>query len=207
MDIYLIRHGQSIANRFRIMQGWLDSPLSNHGRIQAQKLQHELPNRYDGVYSSPLLRAKETAMISLGIAENNAKLEIINDLKEIGVGNVEGKPFSEIGVSEKERRDWVNLEHDSFKDRFNSEPIEDFIKRTSAAFDQIIKNAHLKSQRRILIFSHGGTMRAIVGRKLKLIQPEDMRIVNTEIIRIKFEGSVWKLVSRKREHVLLKLIN
>ncbi|MBE6480525.1 MAG: histidine phosphatase family protein, partial [Olsenella sp.] len=33
--LYLMRHGQTIMNRRKIIQGWFDSPLTELGRAQA----------------------------------------------------------------------------------------------------------------------------------------------------------------------------
>ncbi len=38
MEIYFIRHGQSIANKEKIFQGWSDIHLSEEGIKQAKKL-------------------------------------------------------------------------------------------------------------------------------------------------------------------------
>ena len=204
VDIYLIRHGESEANRDKIAQGWLDSPLSELGRKQARNLQKELPDNYDRVYSSPLLRAKETALLGLGISEENERIEFMDDLREINIGLLEGVHFAEIDVSEENRRKWSNLQVDTLTKKYNTEPIEHFMKRTSMAFDKIINTSKENNRKVILIFSHGGTMRSIVTQKLHLITPEDSRIANTEIFQIKYQASKWTLEGRSKEHVIFE---
>ena len=34
--IYFVRHGQTLLNQFRRMQGWVDSPLTEKGEAQAK---------------------------------------------------------------------------------------------------------------------------------------------------------------------------
>jgi len=66
VKIILIRHGESEANRQRIIQGHQDSPLSELGMRQAEEMgDFLLENGYsfDSVYSSDLTRAKTTAEI------------------------------------------------------------------------------------------------------------------------------------------------
>jgi broad specificity phosphatase PhoE len=68
MKIFLVRHGQSLANKKRIHQGngdeWKNTPLSNTGKTQARKIAEKLKNEnFDKIYSSSLKRAKQTAEI------------------------------------------------------------------------------------------------------------------------------------------------
>ena len=65
INLYLVRHGQSEANAQAILQGsQIDTPLTPLGRQQAQITREKLlPLTFDHTYSSPLLRAGETASI------------------------------------------------------------------------------------------------------------------------------------------------
>src|SRR3712207_9239829 len=63
-ELVLIRHGQSTANATGVWQGQLDFPLSEEGRRQARLTGRALAGEsFDGIYSSPLSRAFETAEI------------------------------------------------------------------------------------------------------------------------------------------------
>src|SRR3712207_5152938 len=63
-ELFLIRHGQSTANESGIWQGQMEFPLSEEGRSQARRVGLALAGkRFDGLYSSPLGRALETAEI------------------------------------------------------------------------------------------------------------------------------------------------
>lgn len=66
MKIFLVRHGESVANKERKHQGrekgWQDTPLSNSGKTQSKKVAERLKNeKFNLIYSSPLKRAKQTA--------------------------------------------------------------------------------------------------------------------------------------------------
>ena len=68
MDVlYLVRHGETEWNRQRRMQGSLDSPLTNEGRVHAQ-LHGALLAReaVEHLFVSPLGRTRETAEPSDG---------------------------------------------------------------------------------------------------------------------------------------------
>lgn len=62
--LLLIRHGQSIANIERRVQGWNDDPLTGYGAAQAHLLANWLRDNdphADVLFSSPLQRAYQTA--------------------------------------------------------------------------------------------------------------------------------------------------
>lgn len=79
MKLVLIRHGQTDANKSKLVQGWTDNPLNLVGIEQAKRIRafYETVNkRFDVVISSPLKRAYDTAKIALGY---NPNLKIIVD--------------------------------------------------------------------------------------------------------------------------------
>jgi broad specificity phosphatase PhoE len=60
--VYLVRHGQTPLNVSGVLRGLADPPLDETGRLQAQRLGATLgPRGLAGVFSSPLLRARQTA--------------------------------------------------------------------------------------------------------------------------------------------------
>lgn len=64
--IYLIRHGQTELNNAQVLQGRSDYPLNEAGIQQAQEAAQKLRERgirFSHVYSSPLIRAVQTAEI------------------------------------------------------------------------------------------------------------------------------------------------
>ncbi len=95
MEIVFTRHGQSEANLAGIVQGRGDYPLTEKGRDQARRAATSLmefkPYR---VYSSPLMRALETAEIIN--RRHNSEIEIIDDLVEYDLGEFEGLTPEEI---------------------------------------------------------------------------------------------------------------
>lgn len=85
MRLLLARHGATEWNEGRRCLGRTDIPLSAAGRRQAEHLRAALSGeRFDRVFSSPLLRAVETARL-LG-----HEPEILPDLAEIDRGAWEG---------------------------------------------------------------------------------------------------------------------
>lgn len=95
MNIYIVRHGETPWNKKKLIQGQRDVPLNEYGRELAQKTgegMKEIP--FDKVFSSPLIRAKETA--ELLMKGRNLPIETDNRLMEICFGGAEGMRLSEL---------------------------------------------------------------------------------------------------------------
>lgn len=62
--IYIIRHGKTERNQANVLQGRSDYPLNDEGVRQAEAAADRLRTiRFDHVFSSPLVRAVQTAKI------------------------------------------------------------------------------------------------------------------------------------------------
>ena len=94
--IYLLRHAQpDFGGKTHLCLGSRSNPpLSEIGRMQAEELArcfaHITPCR---IYSSPLLRAKQTAEI---IARGKAEVTVAEELKELDCGEWDGLSFEAI---------------------------------------------------------------------------------------------------------------
>ncbi|MBM9536908.1 alpha-ribazole phosphatase [Desulfobulbus alkaliphilus] len=92
--LYLIRHGETEQNKTGILMGSTDTPLNDHGRMQAAALGGRINGMaVDAIFSSPLQRALETATLVFG-----QQTSIITDtsIQEFHFGEWEGMHFSEI---------------------------------------------------------------------------------------------------------------
>ncbi len=92
--VYLVRHCQSEGNGVGLFHGRFDSPVSETGRRQLELLSLRFRNTvFDRIYSSPLMRAYETAQ---AICRFHPKeIEILPDLIEMDGGELEDMPFDE----------------------------------------------------------------------------------------------------------------
>lgn len=90
--IYLVRHGENPANLTKeFSHRHVDYSLNAKGRLQAQQTAEFFVGRNVGVvYSSPLLRALETANIIATILK--LPVQVIEEFREINVGALEGQP-------------------------------------------------------------------------------------------------------------------
>ena len=65
MKLYFVRHGESVANLLReFSNSGVKHPLTERGVEQARRLAQQLAGiLFEGIYSSPVLRAQQTAQI------------------------------------------------------------------------------------------------------------------------------------------------
>jgi len=64
--VYFVRHGQTYFNRYNRMQGWADSPLTEQGILDADKVGQRLAQiKFDQAYCSDTGRARSTARLIL----------------------------------------------------------------------------------------------------------------------------------------------
>ena len=97
---YIVRHCPTSGNAERVFQGAIDTPLSEKGEEYKELLSLRFRNiKLKRVYSSPQGRALSTAE---GVAKyNKAPILIENDLREIGIGEADGKPWLYIAENYK----------------------------------------------------------------------------------------------------------
>ena len=92
---YIVRHGQTELNSKHALQGRSDHPLNEAGTHQARDAAQKLENlgiRFDRVYSSPLVRAVQTA----GIVAPDMEPIIDERLIEMDYGPYEGTDLNNL---------------------------------------------------------------------------------------------------------------
>lgn len=102
--LFMVRHGATDNNLANppLLQGRADVPLSAMGRRQAERTGELLARQtIQRVYSSPLLRARQTADAIAG--PHQLQVEVVDAIEEIDVGDWEGRSWKEIEISEPDR--------------------------------------------------------------------------------------------------------
>ena len=154
--IYLLRHGEIEMDNEKRYIGRLDLPLSVAGRQQAARLRDYLAKlEIEAVYCSDLSRARDTAQIICEI--NNIKPILCKGLREINLGEWEGKTFSEI----KEMFPDAYYRRGKDLSRFQPPGGESFHQcsiRGMTALYEILRN----SKGNILAVAHAGLNRGII---------------------------------------------
>lgn len=190
----LIRHGESVWNGERRIQGSQDPGLSPRGQRQADllvaRLQPHLPKGVAAVYTSPLRRAAETAERVAGALTLPMVPE--PDFREICLGRWEGMTVPGIqaafpGTYER----W--LEDPLAFPAPDGERLEAFARRVVGAF-QRMQAAHPGAD--VIVVSHGGVIKALLCHFLGLGMRALFRIKqdNTAMNQVQVEGEVRRVL-------------
>lgn len=153
MKIDFVRHGQSEHNKIGKINGQImNGHLTEEGIEQAHKTLEEISDKYTVIYSSDLLRAKETAEI----LNKKLKLSIIYDerLRERSFGSLEGKSWKEL---EPELLVIDRAQKYNYRP-YEGEAVEDVEKRLLSFIDDVRQN---KKNEKILVVAHGGIIRVL----------------------------------------------
>ena len=167
MNLYVVRHGETLWNREKRVQGVTDMPLTDKGRQEAKKLQELIKSlNIDVVISSPLIRARETAKILV-----DSKLPINTDdrIKERDWGMNEGALNTTVDTWDC----WDVILNTRVQ---NIEPIQDFMYRVSSFLEDIKVRYKDKN---VLVVTHSAVSRVIYYMLEKI--PEDANLSRIDI--------------------------
>jgi broad specificity phosphatase PhoE len=146
-QLFLVRHCEPALTG--VLLGQCDPPLSKRGREQAAAIFLDVAI----VYTSPLCRARETAeLIARG-----ARIEVVDELKEISYGSWDGRRWAEIEAEDPElaarkHADWRNVAVPG------AELWNDFETRVRAAFAKIGKGSTPAA-----VVAHAGVLHVIAA--------------------------------------------
>lgn len=156
--VYLVRHGETTWNSLLKFQGQTDIPLSDLGRQQARLLARRLSReKFQSCFASDLTRASETAEI---LAEpHGLSVQKIPALRELNFGAWEGLTIPEIKkLFDEEIKQWWSSPLTTRVPK--GETLAEMVERSTLAIKKII-DSH--SDGNVLVVSHGGAIRSIVG--------------------------------------------
>ena len=106
MELYIVRHGKTEWNAAGRVQGHADIQLNEEGRAAAKALGKELKDTpLYAIYSSPLQRAKETAVLIRG--DHKCPLIVDDRLIEISFGDLVWKLLTGQGQPTEELGKWI----------------------------------------------------------------------------------------------------
>ncbi len=157
--LYIMRHGKTDWNLLHKLQGKTDIPLNDMGRQMARDARERYKDiHFDVCFSSPLVRARETAELVL---EGRDVPVIIDDrLAEMGFGIYEGteevfeKPECPVRV--------LFFNPEKYEAVGGAESLESLIKRTSEFLDEVAMPL-VNEGKDVLILGHGAMNSAVIG--------------------------------------------
>lgn len=156
--LLFVRHGESVGNALGVVQGHVDYELSALGHLQAEATALALkPLAPDAIFTSPLLRAAQTATIIAGSA--GLEPEPLPDVREYGMGEASGLTIAEVRdrfpevVAARRRGERLAYPGEEGRDLFHA--------RLASAL------SHLTSQTgTLVVVAHGGIINAVCARVL-----------------------------------------
>lgn len=149
MNLYVVRHGKTIWNEKRKVQGITDIPLTDEGRLETRELVPLVKKlNIDIVISSPLSRTIETAQI---LVESKLPINTDDRIKERDWGMNEGANIDEVDKWDC----WDVVLNTKVQ---NIECIQDFMYRVSE-FIEDIKIRY--KDKNVLVVTHSAVSRVI----------------------------------------------
>jgi alpha-ribazole phosphatase len=159
LELYLVRHGETLGNRQKLFYGRKDYALNERGREQAKRVATELKKlELDAIYTSPLKRAIETAT---AIAHFHPYLDIgvMDELSEMDFGLWEGLSHQEI--AKEYPREWETWCRDWWETMVpQGESALQVHQRVTDCLNRIIKAC--PPDGRIAVISHHGCLRSAI---------------------------------------------
>ncbi|WP_062408846.1 histidine phosphatase family protein [Paenibacillus naphthalenovorans] len=172
-----VRHGTTEWNLAGRMQGQMDTPLAEVGRIQARLLAERLQGEdWDAIISSDLIRARETAQLIADIT-GSPFIGVDSRLRERAFGQLEGTTTEDrlLRWGENWRELDLGLESD-----------EALLARWRSFLLDMERDHRGK---RILIVSHGGYIAPVLASFLG--QPIEEHLKNTSLTVIERVEESW----------------
>jgi len=184
MKLYMIRHGESEANRTRCFS-LPETPLSERGIQDAESVGRLIRHiDFDRVLVSPYLRARQTQRQALPDRDG----ETVELLHEVDCGSLEGHPDAEM----RARYEYLPalIEVDDFR-RFGGENYTDMRRRIRAFMDYAVS---LKAER-IAAFAHAGVILAFFD---EVMQREgkpgrNIRCSNGSVSIFEYKNGRWSV--------------
>lgn len=192
--VVLVRHGQTVWNKLGKYQGQADIELSEIGKEQALRLGEGFPlNHIDKIYSSPLVRARETGE---AIGRHFAmSVESCPEFCEISFGQWEGLTYEEI------HGQWPQ-EHEllfSRPDKLICPGGEGFVEVQKRAVGKMEAIIRANPDKTVVIVAHGGVIRTLLCHAL------GMPLRN--MWRIRQDNTAVNIVTAYDEGMTVELMN
>lgn len=204
-SVYLLRHGELVQTG--ILCGQTDIALSDTGKQQLIDATNQLP-KISHCYSSPLIRCREFA--EEHCQQNELSLQVSTQLQEMNFGDWDGKSYQTLWQIQPDLGGNISTLGTFWQNPWqcqppNGEPMENFTKRVDDFWQNLL--ATLQQDKQVenrslnaLIFTHGGVIRHILAKILKLPIPGTVHMTSLDVpygalihihVFIDSEGNAW----------------
>ena len=192
ITFYFVRHGESEGNKEGLFRGRRDFPLTELGKVQAEKVGEALKNiDFTLIASSPLKRAYDTAKY---IARSR-KVEVMEEFNNIYLAEWEGKKKS--FIKENYPNEWsLWITEPEKLNLKGAETIDSVQKRALSGIEKIIKQYKNGT---VCIVSHRAVLKPLLSGLLGIQKPY--------FWRLHFDTASYSIVEyeEKRGFTLIKL--
>ena len=185
MILYMIRHGESEANRKGIHAGWAQVPLTEKGKAQAEMAGNRLKGiAFDLVITSDLCRAVETCSLALP----GCSFEQSSTIREINVGTLSGKSadeckliYGEDYLTNKQRQDYTPYGGENRE--MLAARVADFLQSMEIRYDGTIA-----------VFTHEGVLRTALEQILSAPRLSKRLLCDNCCISVfEYTNGIWRL--------------
>lgn len=196
MNLLIIRHGESEANKQRVVTGHIEYELTETGIKQAKLMSKWLNSQFkiDKIYSSTLKRAAKTSEILA--SKCDAEIILESGLIDFDAGQIAGMKYDDA----TEKNNSVKcFPHQSI---FEQETEIQYRMRVENVLSKILTENDIDST--IAIVSHGGTIVQLFRAFFQLPINSKISIItgNTGICHLEFDGSNRKVYyTNKQDHL------
>lgn len=189
INIYLIRHAQSIGNIEKRLTGRTDYPLTLEGKKQAENLTQNLKNiKFFKIYSSPYQRTYNTVKQLAKL--NHIKIIVDEKFSEMYFGVYDGFKWEEVNKENPH----IHIKHMETNEIMNipeQENTEQVAERMYKRISEIVQEKENKNKN-ILIASHGVAIEAFLRKITQepfVEKREEYSQKNTSVNLIEYDES------------------
>jgi probable phosphoglycerate mutase len=196
MRIYLVRHGETEWNRVRRFQGRSDLPLNQEGKKQVRALALALQNiPLLAIYTSPLLRALETAR-SIKVFHPSTPLFEEESLMEMDLGEFDGMNV----------QDWAE-QYPDFRKAWNENPAS--VKMPGGESLKDVQDRAKETLKRITrIYPSDSTICIISHNFVNLTLLCDLlKIPLNRFRELRQENAAFNVIRKKGNRLYVELVN
>ena len=188
LQVYLVRHGETVWNAARRIQGQSDSALTDKGEQQARQVGERVKSLgITHVISSDLGRTRRTAEIIADACGCSVTLE--PRLRELNMGVLEQRPIDTLSAEEEGwRRTLVNGTENGRIPQ--GESMAELAERMHQALNACLD---LPAGSRPLLVSHGMALGVLISTLLGLPAHAErrLRLRNCSLSRVDHQQSAW----------------
>ena len=202
INLFLLRHGRTDMNAAHRVQGRADIPLNEMGRNQARIAGEFIRERgivFHKVYSSPLVRAVETATLACNVKESDIIKS--DDIKEMDFGPIE---LMDMDTLPKEIKDPIFVTPGRGSIPEGVETFEHMAER-SKAFVDMVRREYRNQDINVIGVSHGALVHSVISRIMDIPVTEfwdSFMVYNCGLFKIDLNGEDYSCKSDKVTRIL-----